>query len=179
MNTDQRNSPNLLTVCSVLERLGVFLCTCSVVISERTGSRECRKFRVVVLSLGVPLKYFIIYYVSLNCAFIIDFVNKFSFITYNLSTYTWNFLRIFIPLPFLFMGTNEYRTHLCHKYYYTHLRIAEIYSAQCGGRLMQTNRCGKQKQTQSLTADRTECSTTQMFTISITQTKFTVSLLHL
>jgi hypothetical protein len=43
-----------------------------------------------------------------------------------------------------------------------HLRIGAIYSAEWGGRFMQTNRCGKTKLIQILTVDSAECSTAQI-----------------
>jgi hypothetical protein len=50
---------------------------------------------------------------------------------------------MFIQSPFLVTVTIEYRKKPSNKYYYTHLSVSAIYSAQCGGIFIQKIGGGK------------------------------------
>jgi hypothetical protein len=108
MHTEQFNRYFLLTACSVLERLGVFVCTSNIVIGDWTWSRECRKFRVVggVFVSVYEILYYV--YISLYSACIINLFIKISSINYiyiYICVCVWSPSKMFIQLPFLVMYT--------------------------------------------------------------------------
>jgi hypothetical protein len=73
MNTEQINRHNILRVCSVLERLGVLLCTSSVVIGDWTGVRHYRKFSAAggLFGFSVTLLYVMLTVICFSRLFLV------------------------------------------------------------------------------------------------------------